>query len=70
METANLWTICVVAFTSVFTLLTVLAILMRLIVAIFPERKALTDTAMYAAISSSYQSLYPGTQVTKIEEQR
>ena len=68
MEQVDLWMICLVAFAAVFTLLAVLAILMRLAVALFPKKDAQTDAALYAAISTAYGSLYPGTQVTRIEE--
>lgn len=70
MESIDLATICLVAFTAVFVLLSILALLMRLIVAIFPEKAKDVDDAIYAAITSTYHSLFPGTKVTNIEEKK
>jgi hypothetical protein len=60
--------ICVSAFAAVFVLLTVLALLMRLIIVVFPEKKAVSDAAMIAAVTTVMQTLYPGTKITKVEE--
>ncbi|MBD3403387.1 hypothetical protein GF420_10865 [candidate division GN15 bacterium] len=68
MGSIELITVCLVAFAAVFILLSILALIMRAIVAIFPERRSGSDQAIYAAIASTYQSLYPGTKVTRIEE--
>ena len=70
MASVDLLMICVVAFAAVFVLLSVLAVLMRTIVSIFPEKTPTGDAAVVAAISSSYQALYPGTKVSRIEEIR
>ena len=73
MDTKLLW-ICVSSFTGVFSVLTFLAITMHVITLIFPEKKILAKTAgsddavVYAAVSSTYARLYPGTKVSKIEE--
>jgi hypothetical protein len=55
------------ALVAVFTLLISLAAGMRLITLLFPER-ADNEAAMYAAIAATYQSVYPGTRITKIED--
>lgn len=68
MGSVELLTVCLVAFAAVFILLSLLALIMRAIVAIFPQRKATGDPTIYAAISTTYQSLYSGTIVTRIEE--
>ncbi len=61
--------ICISAFLAVFVLLSVLAVVMRLILVAFPEAKGGgTDAAVLAAVSSTVSSIYPGTQITKIEE--
>lgn len=70
MASVDLLMICVVAFAAVFVLLTILALLMRVIVIIFPEKASTGDAAVVAAISSSYQAHYPGTKVSRIEEIR
>ena len=68
---------CVIAFTAVFLLLTVLSILMSALTAIFPGKaapaalpaaEAETDAAVLAAITTTLNQLYPGASVTKIEE--
>jgi len=73
MDTQLLW-ICISSFTGVFAVLSFLAITMHVITLIFPEKKLISRAAgsdeavMFAAISSTYARLYPGTKVSKIEE--
>ena len=67
----SLLLMCTSSFTAVFTVLCFLAIAMRIIIALFPEKKLETvadDAPIFAAISSVYVKLYPGGRVTKIEE--
>ena len=59
---------CITAFVAVFVLLTVLAILMKLITGVFPERLPGKDVAMVAAVASVVSALYPGAIITKVEE--
>lgn len=66
----SLLTICGIAFTAVFCLLVLLAMTMKLITVVFPEREPSLDTAVVAAISSTVTSLIPGARVTRIEEER
>ena len=68
MASIDLFMICVVAFAAVFVLLAILALLMRIIVSLFPQRITESDPALVAAVSSTYHSLFPGTKVTRIEE--
>jgi len=68
MQSPELFTICISAFLAVFTLLAVLALIMRLIIAVFPARTGGSDTAVVAAISTIMQNVYPGTKITKVEE--
>jgi len=73
MDTQLFW-ICVSSFVGVFGVLTFLALTMVVITMVFPAKKIIAkaagtdDAAMYAAISSTYARLYPGTKVSKIEE--
>ncbi|MEW6672714.1 MAG: hypothetical protein AB1427_13500 [Thermodesulfobacteriota bacterium] len=73
MDTKLLW-ICVSSFTGVFAVLTFLAVTMHVITLIFPVRKLTAkaagsdDAVVYAAITSTYARLYPGTKVSNIEE--
>ncbi len=66
----NLLLICLSAFSAVFVLLTVLAGVMRALVAAFPGRVASGDAAVVAAVTAAVSSVYPGTRITRIEEQR
>jgi hypothetical protein len=65
----NLLSICGIAFGAVFVLLVFLAVVMNLITVIFPARKGKLDETVIAAISGTVGSLYPGSRVTKIEEE-
>ncbi|MGB6032958.1 MAG: hypothetical protein WBG01_04785 [Bacteroidota bacterium] len=67
MTTPDLVTVCFAALIAVFALLVSLAVGMRLITWLFPERED-EDLEMYAAIAATYTSVYPGTRITKIEE--
>ena len=67
----NLLMMCAASFSAVFSVLAFLAIAMRLIIILFPEKligAGGDDAAIYAAITSTYARLYPGTKVTGIKE--
>ena len=68
MPSLELLFVCLTAFVAVGVLLTFLAGLMRLIEAVFPAREITTDAALIAAVATAVQTVYPGTQVTKVEE--
>lgn len=68
MESTDLLLICGVSFLMVFVILIVLALSMRLIILLFPEKKAAADAAIVAALTATMQNLFPGTSITKIEE--
>ena len=70
MEIPDLWTVCGAAFAVVFFTLAVLAVVMRLITALFPPQQLKTDSAMVAAVVATMQSVYPGARVTRVEEQK
>jgi len=57
------------AFTAVFVLLALLAVVMRIITLVFPERRARIDPVLVAAITSTVSTLYPIARVTKIQEE-
>jgi hypothetical protein len=69
MEANNLYLICGIAFLTVFVILAILALLMRLILLIFPEKRTEVDAAMIAAVTTAVQNLFPGTKISKIEGQ-
>jgi len=62
--------ICLWAAVAVFILLSVLAVVMRLILWAFPAPEPGTDAAVVAAIAAAVERAYPGTVVTSIEEVR
>jgi uncharacterized membrane protein HdeD (DUF308 family) len=70
MGSLDLPTICAVAFAAVFVLLTILATVMRIIIAVFPQKAEGSDQAAVAAIVSVVSTLYPGTRITNIEEEK
>jgi hypothetical protein len=74
----NLLMICISSLLAVFGVLSMLAIAMRLIMIAFPEKVKIVsgtagvagDAAIYAAISATYSRNFPGTRVSKIEEEK
>ncbi len=68
MGSLELLAICASAFLGVFFLLSVLALVMRAIMAVFPEQETGGDAAVLAAVSTVLQTMYPGTKVSRIEE--
>lgn len=69
MEPMNLALICGVAFVAVFFLLSLLAVVMYGITAVFPERAPAVEPELVAAISSAVAIAFPGARVTRIEEE-
>ena len=83
MGEANLLMICVAAFCAVFVLLAFLALVMKILINVFPEKvqeavQAVVpeqvrddfDAAMLAAVSASISVVYPNTKITKVEQVR
>ena len=68
MPTPELFSISTIAFSSVLVLLAMLAGIIRLITMAFPAAEGEDDTALVAAVTSVYSSLYPGAKVTHMEE--
>jgi hypothetical protein len=71
MGPPNLLMICISAFSTVFVLLALLALVMKLLINVFPEKvKDQLDAAMLAAVSASLSVVYPQTKITKVEQVR
>ena len=68
MNPPDLLVVCLSAFVAVFLLLSFLAVVMRMLIAIFPEKAEGIDAAAIAAISAAAAYVFPGTKVTKVEE--
>jgi hypothetical protein len=68
MDLLELLSICGSAFIAVFTVLATIAIVMRIIILLFPQKISDDDSAVYAAVASAISRLYPNSQITKIEE--
>jgi len=73
MDSYQLLFICLSSLLAVFVLLTILAVTMRVLVAVFPEtleKLATSDAALLAAITTAVASIFPGMRVTKVEEEK
>jgi hypothetical protein len=71
MGEPNLLMICVAAFCAVFVLLSFLALVMKILINVFPQKvKEELDAAMLAAVSASLSVVYPETKITKVEQVR
>ncbi|MEE9119495.1 MAG: hypothetical protein V3U02_13000 [Calditrichia bacterium] len=68
MESYGLISICISALIAVFLILSLLAIFMRLITVIFPEKDIKYDSAVIAALTTIVNKYYPDTKITNIEE--
>jgi hypothetical protein len=78
MNEQNLLIICLSAFAAVLVLLSVLALAMRALIAVFPAPAqpgaagvapvaGAGDPALAAAIAMTARALFPGAQLTRIE---
>ena len=70
MTPPNLLVICLSAFVAVFVLLGFLATVMRLLMAVYPQKAGGIDSATIAALTAAAAFAFPGTKVTKVEELR
>ncbi|MBK8012901.1 MAG: hypothetical protein IPK13_16290 [Deltaproteobacteria bacterium] len=74
MKDVNLLVVCANAFAATIGLLSGLALILRGLVELFPEKpkeaKDSTDAAMVAAITSAVATVIPGARVTLIEEKK
>lgn len=70
MEEYDLLMICFSALIAVFALLGTLAVVMKILTAVFPEKADGIDSAVLAAIHSAYAVVVPGARITKIEEKK
>ena len=68
VNSTNLFVVSTVGYIMAFAVLGVLAIMMRLITLLFPERTTPGDAAVVAAVTATYQALLPGVTITKLEE--
>ena len=71
MSSDDFVVICVTGFVTVFALLSLLALLMRLLILVFPEKeREESDAAMIAALTMTMSYLYPGSRIVRIEKQK
>ncbi len=69
MPAHDLLSVCLTAFVAVFVILAGLALLMRLMLALFPGGGEEADDApVLAALAASLARMYPGRRITRIEE--
>jgi uncharacterized membrane protein YqjE len=64
----DLLAMCALAFLAVFFLLSILALVMKLITKIYPAKEDKFDAAVLSAIATTYNSIYPDYKITKVEE--
>ena len=69
MEATELIRSCGIAFLAVFTILSFLAVTMKLMTTFFPVKEASVDPTVVAAITSSVTTVFPGATVTRIEDE-
>ena len=62
----DLLMVCLSSFAAVFTILIVIALVMRLITEIFPDPAA--DGAPIEAVRKAYAEMFPGVKITSIRE--
>ena len=67
MASSGILSVCIAAFVLIFVLLSVLAVVMRLLTWFIPPLET-DDSAVFAAITKAYQSAYPDRKVTNIKE--
>ena len=70
MNPPDLLVISLSAFVAVFLLLGFLAVVMRLLMAAYPQRALGIDSATIAAVTAAATYAFPGTKVTNVEEIR
>jgi hypothetical protein len=70
MDSLELLFVCLSALLAVFVLLTILAIIMRILIAFFPETLVKSDAALLAAVTTAAANIYPGMRVTRVEEEK
>ncbi len=70
MPSMELILVCGAAFLWVFLILCALALLMHLIMRIFPLGEQGMDPSLVAALTTVIPHVLPGTKVTKIEEKK
>jgi len=68
MNPPDLLVISLSAFVAVFLLLSFLAVVMRLLIAAYPEKVGGVDSATIAALAAAAAYAFPGTKVTRVEE--
>ncbi|MGD2134577.1 MAG: hypothetical protein PVF27_00380 [Gemmatimonadales bacterium] len=70
MEQPSLLLVSITAMFGVFALLALLAVAMRVLIAVFPERAVEDDGAVLAAVTAAATAAYPGTKITSVTEIR
>lgn len=68
MNSPDLIYICITAFIAVFTLLVLLAGVMRLISSVFPQASGAVSSAHIAVVATTLHALIPGLKITHIKE--
>lgn len=70
MNDSGFLLVCMAGILTVFFLLAVLAAVFRVITLVFPARRSGSDAALLAAVAAVVQRAYPGTRVSRVEEDK
>lgn len=70
MASPDLLLVCGAAFLWVFAILIGLALVMRLIILLFPKKTTGSDAALIAAVGAVVSAVFPGGKITHIEERQ
>jgi hypothetical protein len=68
MEGTNLLMVCILSLAVAFAVLAVMAVIMRILMRIFPEPVRTIDAPTLAAITAAVSAHYPRTKVTEVKE--
>jgi hypothetical protein len=68
MEIGDFLFNCVVALVTVYLVLTALAVLIRLLTVVFPQKYSDDNPAIVVSFTSHLNRIYPQTKITKSEE--
>ena len=68
MQSSEVLFICFSAFISVFLILTSLAIVMQVIMKLFPIKEKAEDLAVFSVMASVLSAKFPGKKITNIKE--
>jgi len=70
MLSPDILTICGTAFAATFVLLAFLALMMWLLMIVFPDRKEEFDQTILAVVATAVEATFPGRRIVRIEREK